>query len=79
MMEVLPGELAERLDLHPAFLQPGKATCVLAARSRRCLMNIQLMDARPAVVLMMHGIDMLSFSSHQICCTPTLEGALTVR
>ncbi|KAA6421082.1 MAG: serine threonine kinase [Trebouxia sp. A1-2] len=44
VMEVLPGELAERMDLHPAVLQPGKATCVLAARSRRCLMNIQLMD-----------------------------------
>jgi len=43
-MEVLLGELAERMDLHPAVLQPGKATCELAARSRRCLINIQLMD-----------------------------------
>ncbi|DBA84440.1 TPA: hypothetical protein ACH3X1_006072 [Trebouxia sp. C0004] len=44
VIEVLPGELAERIDLHPAVLQPGKATCVMAARSRRCLINIQLMD-----------------------------------
>lgn len=44
VMEVLPGELADRMDLHPAVLEAGKATCVLAARARRYHINIQLMD-----------------------------------
>lgn len=44
VMEVVPGELAERLQLNAAELEAGKATCVLAAHYRRCLINIQLMD-----------------------------------
>ena len=44
VMEVLPQELAERMELRPAVLQAGKATCVLAARARRCCINVQLMD-----------------------------------
>ena len=43
-MEVLPQELADRLELRTAVLEAGKATCVLAARERRCRMNVQLMD-----------------------------------
>ena len=43
-MEVVPGELAERLQLSTTELEAGKATCVLAAHYRRCLINIQLMD-----------------------------------
>ena len=43
-MEVLPQELADRLELRTAVLEAGKATCMLAARERRCRMNVQLMD-----------------------------------
>lgn len=44
VVEVLPADVAERMELQPAVLQAGKATCVLAARSRHCLINVQLMD-----------------------------------
>ena len=43
-MHILPGELADRMELQPAVLEPGKATCVLAARSCHCRINVQLMD-----------------------------------
>ena len=43
-MEVVPGELAERIQLTEPELEAGKATCVLAARCRRCSINIQLLD-----------------------------------
>ena len=44
VVEVLPAELAERMELQAAGLEAGKATCVLAARSQRCLINVQLLD-----------------------------------
>ena len=44
VMEVQPAVLAERMGHHSTSLEPGKATCLLAARYRRCLVNIQLMD-----------------------------------
>lgn len=44
VMEVQPAELAERMDYHDSPLEAGKATLLLAARYRRCLVNIQLMD-----------------------------------
>ena len=43
-MEVQPAELAGRMDYHNSPLEAGKATLLLAARYRRCLVNIQLMD-----------------------------------
>ena len=44
VVEVLPSELAERMELQAAGLEAGKATCVWAAHSQRCLINVQLMD-----------------------------------
>lgn len=44
VMEVQPAELAERMNYHDAPLEAGKATCLLAAHYRRCIVNIQLMD-----------------------------------
>ena len=44
VVEVLPAELAERMELQAAGLEAGKATCVLATHSKRCFMNVQLMD-----------------------------------
>ena len=43
-MEVQVAELAERMQLHSNSLEPGKAVCVLAAKYRRCSMDIRLMD-----------------------------------
>ena len=44
VMEVQPAELSERREYHTSPLEPGKASCLLAACYRRCMVNIQLMD-----------------------------------
>ena len=44
VMEVQVGELAERMQVHSAALEAGKAVCTMAAHYRRCSLNIRLMD-----------------------------------
>lgn len=43
VVEVLPAELAKKMELQTAGLMAGKATCVSATCSQPCLINVQLM------------------------------------